>query len=79
MKPEGIVLNLPRDVLIVNFCEGLEIPIFTCTKLLRIDIAIFSKTRKVIAPYTGIKVLVQARRKPLRDLLVDRDFIFELA
>ena len=79
MKPEGMVLDLPRDVLVVGSCEGLEVPISTCTKPSRVDTAIFSKTRKVIAPHTDIKVLVQARRKPLRDLPADRDFIFEPA
>ena len=79
LKSEDIVLDLPRDVLIIGSCNSLEMSISTCIKLTRIDTAIVSKTRKVIAPHIDMKVFVQTRRKPLRQLSADRDFIFEPA
>ena len=58
MKFEEIVLNLSRDILIVDFYEGLEIFISIYIKSLKVNIAIFNKTRKVITFYIDIKIFI---------------------
>ena len=61
-------------------CNNLQVPISTRTKQsTHVDIAIFSITRNVITPHTDMKVPIKARRKPLRNLPSDRDFIFKPA
>ena len=66
IKPEGMVLDLRRNVIIVGLCQELKVPIATHTrKEAQVDITIFSQTRKVIAPHTDARVPVQARRQPL--------------
>lgn len=80
MKPKCMMLDLQRDVMMVGSCQHLEVPIVTHTKKgSQTDTTIFSKSRKVIAPHTDMRVSVQARRQPLQKLPTDRDFIFEPA
>ena len=78
LKLEDIMLDLPRDVLIINFYDNLEISILIYIKFIKVDIIIFSKTRKIIVSYIDMKISIYARRKLLRDLSANRDFIFEL-
>ena len=80
MKPEGMMLDLQHDMMTVGSCDDLQVPISTRTKQSnQVDTAIFSITRKVVAPHTDMRIPVKARRKPLRNLPSDRDFIFEPA
>ena len=79
LKLENIVLDLSRNMLIINSYNSLKMSISTCIKLTKIDTIIVSKTRKVIASHIDMKISIQTRRKSLRQLSVDRDFIFEPA
>lgn len=80
MKPEGMVLDLARDIMTIGSCQDLEVPISTRTKQdTQTELAIFNQTRKVIAPHTDMRVPIKARRKLLSKLPTDRDFIFEPA
>ena len=77
MKPECMTLDLQRDVMTIDSCQRLEVPIVIQIKGTSTDIVIFNKTRRMIAPHTDMRVSIQARRKPLQKLSTDRDFIFE--
>ena len=80
MKPEGMMLDLQHDMMTIGSCNNLQVPISTRTKQSsQVDTAIFSITRKVVAPHTDMRIPIKARRKPLRNLPADRDFIFEPA
>ena len=64
MKPEGMMLDLQHDLMTVGSCNSLQVPISTRTKQSnQVDTAIFSITRKVVAPHTDMKIPVKARRK----------------
>lgn len=78
IKPEGMILDFQYDLIIVDSCNNLQVPISTRTRQSnQVNTAIFSVSRKVVLPHTDIRIPIKARRKPLRNLLTDRDFIFE--
>lgn len=79
LKLKDIVLNLSRDILIIDSYNNLEIFILIYIKSIRVDIIIFNKTRKITTFYIDMKILVYTRYKLLRDLSANRDFIFELS
>ena len=66
LKSENIVLDLSRNILIINSYNSLEMSISTCIKLTKIDTIIVNKTRKIIVSYIDMRISIQTRRKSLR-------------
>ena len=58
IKSKIIIFNLSRDILIIDSYDSLEVFISTYNKKVRINIAIFSKTRRVITSYIDIKISI---------------------
>ena len=66
LKLENIVFNFLRNIFIIDSYNSLEISISTYVKLIKIDIIIINKIRKMIVFYIVMKISIQTRRKLLR-------------
>ena len=58
IKSKVIILNLSRNVLIIDSYDNLKVFIFIYNKKVRVDIIIFNKTRRVIVSYIDIKIFI---------------------
>ena len=76
IKPEGITIDLGKDIIKVSTCDDMEIPINIITKGPYINATVFSSKRITIPAYTNIVVLVTGPKKRLC-LPDNRDLIFK--
>ena len=53
-----MILNLSRDMLVIDSCDSLKVSISICNKKVRIDTTIFNKIRRVIVSYIDMKVSI---------------------
>ena len=76
MKPEGIVIDLEKDIMKIGACQNLEVPIVVTPRGSRTNATVYSSKRMTIPPHSNVAVPVTGPGKVLA-LPQDRDFIFE--
>ncbi len=76
MKPEGMMIDLQRDIMRIGACRGLEVPIVVASRGSRTTATIYSSKKLIIPPHSNMAVPVTGPKKRLQ-LPKDRDFIFE--
>ena len=72
MKLERIVLNINKNLVIIEFCNSIQMSIFIIIKKFRINVIIINKARFVISIHFFLVVLIK-----LVEFLSNRDLIFE--
>ena len=73
IKFETIVLNIVKNLIIIELYNLFQIFIFIVIKGLKIDIVIINKTRYIVSIYSYITIFIK-----FINLSINRDFIFEL-
>ena len=79
IKPERIVLDIEKDVIMVESCRDIEVSITSFSYKPQIRVSIFSNNvRKIIIPpYFNVAVSISGSRRRALELPKDRNFMFE--
>ena len=72
IKPEGIILDTNKDLVTINSCDSLQVPISIIVKGPRTDAVIISKARFAVSAHSFLTVSIEPVNLP-----EDRDLIFE--
>lgn len=72
MKPEGIILDINKDLVTIGSCESLQVPISTVAKGPRTDATVLNKARHTVPAHSFMTVPIEPVELPQ-----DRDLIFE--
>ena len=78
LKPEEIIFDIARDVIIITSCKNLEILIISNNQRQQIKIIIFNIKNIIIPLYSNIAVLIIGPKSRKFNLLNDREFLFKL-
>lgn len=72
MKPEGIILDIKKDLFTIGSCASLQVPLSMITKGFRINTVVLSKAQYAVSTHAFMMVLIKDVA-----LLNDRDLIFK--
>lgn len=77
LKPEGMIIDLDKNLIIIQSCQNLEVPIKASGKGSRTNTTVFSQAHIVVAPHTNKRIQITGPRHRALRLPTNRDLIFK--
>ena len=77
IKPEGIILDVARNLMTISSCRNIQVPITSVSNRPQTNATVFSKKIMSIPPHSNVAIPIAGPKSRKLELPPDRDFIFE--